>query len=253
MYIRLVRLKIDDDKLWRARVFYEERVLPELDATPGCCFAGLLQSSIHGDDILSMSVWEDPKAAAAYHTSGLYDRLLDESDEAVLAAPLDERVEPRGAQTPVVFTADEPELDAGSVVGGLDLGVLAKVVAGRGFVRLVTVRLRPDAGVDFEGRYQDEIRPVLAEIPGCLDSFLVVSDRDPSHVLSVTLWEREEDAVRYSLSGQFERLTDRLQDLFSDLYQWTPASSAEGDDGLRRLRPEPDVDGYILTVGRRLV
>jgi heme-degrading monooxygenase HmoA len=252
MYIRLVRLKVDDDKLWRARLFYEDRVMPELGTTPGCRFAGLLLSSIHGDDLLSMSIWDDPESATAYHRSGVYDRLLDESDEALLAAAPGEAAEGSEAEGPVLFTADEPDLDAGTVVGGLDEGALAEVGAGRGFVRFVTIRLRPDAGAEFERRYQEEVRPALAGTPGCLDSFLVVSDRDPGRVLSVTLWKREEDAVRYGLSGQFDRLTDRLQDLFSDLYQWRPASSRERDGGAWEHRPEPDVDGYMVMVGRSL-
>jgi heme-degrading monooxygenase HmoA len=75
---------------------------------------------------------------------------------------------------------------------------------------------------------------------------------DQSRVLSVTMWRREEDAIRYGLSGEFERLTRRLKDTFSDLYQWNvalsdspPHSAMTGSRGL-------DVEGYHLVVGKKL-
>ena len=64
------------------------------------------------------------------------------------------------------------------------------------------------------------------------------------------MWSREEDAVRYGLSGEFERLTIRLKDTFSDLYQWNVALSGEPPPA--SAGREPDVEGYQLIVGRKL-
>ena len=51
------------------------------------------------------------------------------------------------------------------------------------------------------------------------------------------MWSREEDAIRYGLSGEFERLTLRLKDTFSDLYQWNVALS--GGDPMAQFLPQP--------------
>jgi heme-degrading monooxygenase HmoA len=251
MYMRFVRLKLDEDKLWLARRFYEDRALRVLGDTPGCLFAGLLQSSIHGDEIVSMTVWDGAESAAEYERSGLFDRLLDESDESMQEAG-DGRADIPDPDGLVVFSGVEPDVESGTVAAGSDDRILSDAASGRIFVRLVAVRLRPGAEQEFEERYQREVRATLAEMPGCLDSFLVVGSGDSGRMLSVTLWEREEDAVRYGLSGEFERLTDRLEDLFSDLYQWNLGAADETAGGRGASRREPDVDGYHLVVGRRL-
>ena len=81
MYMRFVRLKIKEEKVWDARTFYTERVFPSLETVDGCRFAGLLQGNIHGGDYISMTVWTSAEAAREYERGGLFDRLLDESDE----------------------------------------------------------------------------------------------------------------------------------------------------------------------------
>ena len=252
MYVRFVRLKVDEDKLWLARRFYEDRALPVLAATPGCLFAGLLQSSIHGDEIVSMTVWDRAESAAEYERSGLFDRLLDESDESMQKAG-EGRAESPDPDGLVVFSGIDPDVESGTVAAVSGEQILSDAASGRIFVRLVAVRLRPGVEQEFERRYESEVRAALAEMPGCLDSFLVVASGDSGRVLSVTFWEREEDAVRYGLSGEFERLTDRLEDLFSDLYQWNLGAVEESVAGPSAGRPEPDVDGYHLVVGRRLL
>ncbi len=117
---------------------------------------------------------------------------------------------------------------------------------------MVAARLRLGAFDEFRAKFEEEVSPVLASTSGCLGSFLVAGADDQTRVLSVTMWAREEDAVRYSLSGEFDRLTIRLKDTFSDLYQWNVAVS--GDPGVPSAtggRPL-DVEGYHLVVGRKV-
>ena len=58
------------------------------------------------------------------------------------------------------------------------------------------------------------------------------------------MWAREEDAVRYGLSGEFERLTVRLKDTFSDLYQWNIALSGDPESTADTSNRGVDVEGY---------
>lgn len=251
MHMRFVRLKIEEEKVWDAKTFYEEIVFSRLEQTDGCLFAGLLQGTVHGNDIISMTVWTTAEAAAAYVDGGLFDRLLDESDEQL------QEVEGRemglsGAGDGVVFSAIEPDVETWDVARPPAEGVLDRIGDRRIFVRMVAVRLRKVAFDEFEQRFETEVRPALAETPGCLGAFLVAQTDDPTRVLSITMWAREEDAVRYGLSGEFERLTLRLKDTFSDLYQWNPVLS--GDPVLSSMAPGRgvDIEGYDLIVGRRM-
>jgi heme-degrading monooxygenase HmoA len=251
MYLRFVRLKSSEDKLWDAQQFYRERVLPELEQTEGCLFASLLQGTVHGDEYISMTMWTNAEAAERYESGGLFDRLLDESDEALQEA--DEwTTDLPGAGDAVVFSGVEPEVDAWDTAGAADNEVLERVGSDRMFIRMVAVRLRQGAFDEFERRFDEEVRPSLAATRGCLGAFLVSGAGDPTRVLSVSLWKREEDAVRYRLSGRFERLTARLKDTFSDLYQWKVAlsDSAESETGVNA--DALDINGYHLVVGRKL-
>jgi len=251
MHMRFVRLKIKEEKVWDAQKFYEERVFPQLEQTDGCLFASLLQGTIHGNDYISMTVWTSAEAAGAYEHGGVFDRLLDESDELMQEA--EEWVtDLPGAGDAVVFSGIEPEIEAWDVAGTADEQILEQVGQGRVFVRMVAIRLRRGAFDEFERRFEEEVRPTLAATPGCLGAYLVAGAGDKTRVLSVTMWAREEDAVRYGISGEFERLTLRLKDTFSDLYQWSVALSGDPASTPMSSSRGLEVEGYQLVVGRKL-
>jgi len=249
MHIRFVRLKGREDRAWDARKFYEDRVIPGLEQTEGCLFASLLQGTIHGDDYISMTAWTSDEAAKTYEHGGLFDRLLDESDEALQGVEeVPSGVE--GADDAVIFSGIEPEVETWDIAGSADEEILEKITEGRVFVRMAGIRLRRDGFAEFERRFEEEVRPALSETPGCLGALLVAGASDQTRILSVTFWSREEDAVRYALSGEFDRLTARLKDTFSDLYQWNVAASGEAPPPTTGGRG-PEVEGYQLVIGRK--
>ena len=251
MHMRFVRLKIKEEKIWDARKFYEERVFPQLEETDGCLFASLLQGTIHSEDYISMTVWTSAEMAAQYERGGVFDRLLDESDELLQEA--EEWVtDLPGAGDAVIFSGVEPEVETWDVAGKTDEKILDHAGDDRVFVRMVAVRLKRGAFDEFERRFELEVRPALAETPGCIGAFLVAGTGDQTRVLSVTMWAREEDAIRYGLSGVFERLSVRLKDTVSDLYQWIIALSGDPASTVATSGRGPDVEGYQLVVGRKL-
>ena len=198
-------------------------------SSPAC-----LQGTIHGDDYISMTVWTSARRQRRYEHGGVFDRLLDESDELLQEA--EEWVtDLPGAGDAVVFSGIEPEVETWDVAGAADEEVLERVGQGQVFVRMVAVRLRRGAFAEFERKVRRRSPSGAGSTPGCLGAFLVAGAGDQTRILSVTMWAREEDAVRYGLSGEFERLTLRLKDTFSDLYQWNIALS--GDPALTAIPP----------------
>lgn len=251
MHMRFVRLTIKEEKAWDARTFFEESVFPQLEKTDGCLFAGLLQGTIHGDNYISMTAWTNSELASEYVQSGLFDRLLDESDERMQeddewAADLP------GTGGEVVFSGVEPEVEDWEVARPPDEDVLDRIGNRRIFVRMVAVRLKRGAFDEFGRRFETEVRPALANTPGCIGAFLAVRSANDSRIVSVSMWKREEDAVRYGLSGEFDRLTQRLKDTFSDLYRWNVVLS--GDPVVSSMAPRRglEVEGYQLIVGSTL-
>jgi heme-degrading monooxygenase HmoA len=250
MHLRFVRLRIKEERAWDARKIYEDFVIPQLEQTDGCLFAGLLQGTIHGDESISMTVWTGAEAAESYEKSGLFDRILDETDEALQQAEGALPEQHTGGEG-VIFSAIEPDVESWNVASAPKEDILDQAIRDRVFVRFVTIRLRRGAFAEFQRRFDDEVRPALAQTPGCLGCFLVAGTSDDSRVISVTVWEREEDAVRYGLSGEFERLTIRLRDTFSDLYQWSVAWSGDSAPSSLGRGREPEIEGYHLVVGKR--
>jgi len=79
MYLRFVRLSVREGEEAKFAKFYRDRVIAELESTPGCRFAGLLRPW-RGSEHRSLTIWDSPEAAEAYEKSGLYHRLLRESE-----------------------------------------------------------------------------------------------------------------------------------------------------------------------------
>jgi hypothetical protein len=67
----------------------------------------------------------------------------------------------------------------------------------------------------------------------------------------VTIWDSEEHAIRYEMSGAFDQLTGRLSEFFSGLYQWKLSLTPSRDDGAV-VGQDLDVAGYRMVSGRRL-
>jgi heme-degrading monooxygenase HmoA len=242
MYLRFLHLDVREGQEAAFARFYEESVIPALAATEGCLYAGLLapwRSTGHQ----SLTIWSSQDKAAAYQDSGLYDRLL-----AAAAPMLANRAEwrIRLARDPLE-TADpsrrEPpaddyriELPAGTAA--LDQGDRPP------FVRIVLIRIALDRLAEFVTIYRNEVIPALEHVPGCRGAFLAEATARPMEVLSITLWEREEDSVRYEMSGEFERLTHRLAGTFAPVFGW--------ETGLAGSASKPEVTSYELVRGRQL-
>jgi heme-degrading monooxygenase HmoA len=246
MFLRFVRLEVREGSEAAFQRFYRERVMPALGGVDGCLFAGLL-APWREEAHRSVTLWRSADDARAYEESGLYHELLDES-EPFLAARTVWRVRladgPQATEGPPAgdLLADGYRLDEGAAPGALD--GLERAV----HVRMVAVAVRPERREEFLGLYRDAVLAALQEAPGCLGAFLAESAGHPGEALSITLWAREEDAVRYEASGEFDRLTRRLEGSFSPRVGW---QLTLGEGALER-RTAPRVTSYQLAFGRRL-
>ncbi len=249
MFMRFVHLKVTEDTFWDTLKFYEGKVIPTLQATEGCLFASLLQPTIEMKECVSMTIWASQEYAEAYEASGVYDRLLDESDEAMA-----ERTEWRAKLTGDRINAPppiyDPEVEGFPVEVAGDTAALEADVSRHLFLRIVAVRIDPVRFHELRQRYDQELVPALLETPGCRAAFLVEGIKARTRALSVTVWDSEEDAVRYELSGRFDELVGKISEFFSGLYQWKLSLSSSGSG--RVSGNELEVSGYNIVTGRRL-
>jgi len=250
MYMRFVRLKVKKGGLSGLRRFYDARVIPALQTTEGCLFSSLLQATGEGDECISMTLWDSAEHADDYEKSGLYDQLLDESDE-FLAEASEWRAKLTGDREPSVKPLQDPEVEAYPVELAAEPGGIDPSSSPRLFLRIVAARVEAGRFEELKQRYDEEIKPVLLSTPGCRSVFLVEGLKARSRALSVTVWNSEEDAIRYELSGKYDELVAKVSEYFSGLYQWklslAPARERDGITG-RDL----DVSGYHVVTGRSL-
>jgi quinol monooxygenase YgiN len=249
VFLRFVHLKVTEDTMGEMHRFYEKRVIPTLQATNGCLFASLLEPTVDRGECISMTLWVSQEHAEAYESSGTYDLLLDETDEAIAAAARDGIEASVNASTgpPPMY---DPDVEGYPVEGSGDDQILHGDPAQRRFLRIVAARVEPGRFEELRERYEAEVAPTLLATPGCHSAFVVQGLKARARALSVTIWESEAAAVRYELSGKYEQLVARISELFSGLYQWK--LSLYGQNEARVAGSELEVSGYNLVAGRRL-
>ena len=250
MYMRFVRFKVKEGKDWEYARFYNDRVIPAMQETEGCLFVSLLQPSGDEDESVSMTMWRSRELAEDYEKSGLYDQLLDESDE-FLAEASEWRVRLAGDPGGTVSPLQDPEVEAYPVeVAGFS--DRTDDFSSRGiYLRIVAARIEAGKFADLKERFNNEIKPELMKTRGCRAVFLVEGVSARSRALSVTVWDSEEDAIRYELSGAFDELLAKVSEFFSGLYQWKLSLASE-EKGETVSGKDLDVRGYQLVTGRRL-
>lgn len=244
MYLRFVRLHLRDGAEPAFRAFYAERVQPALAETPGCLFAGLL-APWRSEEHRSLTLWRSPEDAKAYEESGLYHQLLREA-EPFLSSRTVWRV--RLAEDAAGAAAKVREIPPeGYELGGGEARASLERKARSLFLRIVSVHVASERRAELEALYRDAVVPALSAFPGCHGAFLAAAARDPNEMLSITVWDREESATRYEMSGEFERLTERARATFSPLRQWqmTLQDGETGETG-------PEIATYHLVQGRSL-
>jgi heme-degrading monooxygenase HmoA len=248
--MRIVNLKVKEGRQPDLAQFYEDRVIPALKDTKGCLYAGLLQPSDDDQECVSMTLWRSRKAAEAYESSGLWDKLLDESDP-FLAEVSEGRVQ-SSAKAPGAFPMlQDPEVEAYPVEVAAIGEVVDAVGPHRFFVRIVSARVEAGRFDELKERYDQEIKPALMATKGCRAVFLVENVKRRSRALSVTIWDSEEDAIRHELSGAFDEHVAKVSEFFSGLYQWK--LSLDSSRGRSKVTGKDlSVRGFHVVIGKNL-
>lgn len=244
MYLRFLHLTIEDAKLRQAQEFYEQNVLPALESSGGCLFASLLQATGRAEHCVSMTLWDSHDRARAWEQSEAYGSLLRRWSE-LDVDPAEWRFAPPTAAGDA--TAGEPPAAEGFTLEAGDPSPLRQESASRLFVRIVSIRVREGGWDELVGLYEAEVAPTLLSMPGCRAAFLLEGLEDPDRGLSVSIWDREEDAIRYELSGTFDSITRRLKNILTATRQWQAALTSEGI-----AEGNPPSEGFRVILGRPL-
>ena len=276
MYLRFIRLVVREGSEVAFQKFYRERVIPTLSSVPGCLFAGLL-TPWRSEEHRSLTLWRSAEDAKGYEEGGLYQMLLRESMpflssrtvwRARLAEPETpltalETIGPENALRASDIAALEtmaPPSDGGRTaptqeippegyeVTSEDVGEKLSRNPRSMYVRVVAIHVRPERRAEFEEIYSGRILPAMQAAPGCVGIFLAESSSEKNEALSITVWEREENAVRYEMSGEYERLVQEIEPTLSPLSQWQLTLGESAPESRRGA----GVATYHLVHGRKL-
>lgn len=77
LFVRIVSANIKDGSLPELRKIYNEEIIPELKATPGCLYAYLTENMHYNQEVFSLTIWENQTFASMYEKSGHFSKLVD--------------------------------------------------------------------------------------------------------------------------------------------------------------------------------
>ena len=247
MYLRLVHLKVAPGKRRQMREFFERRVMKVL-AQAGCRHAALLEGRDRTEDWLSATFWSSYADAEAYEESQIPKLLIQESAGLLaqdrqwkIELSQDMKVDYRIAERALLAESYSIE-DTG---GHLDPRKGPQAFT---YVRIVSIKVDPSKIEEFARRWNQIIVPALQGVPGCRFTFLSKGVEDRHHLLSVSIWDSQQAALKYEVSGKFDDLTRQLQDTLAQDFQWKMAlgsSSSKSGSG-------PEVRGYEVVAGGRV-
>ncbi|HEX7574389.1 MAG TPA: antibiotic biosynthesis monooxygenase [Bacteroidota bacterium] len=247
MFMRIVHLRLDPNRLLELRRMYPAVIIAELSHTPGCLYAGLLQSVDHPDLGISLTLWNSAADAESYEKTGAYRRLLDQSRPYLAESPEWTVHMSDDMQREYAPVEQEPPVSRYESSGKTDPSIFSAPGKGRLYLRIVSLHVRRGMLEEFTSLYRQEIIPGLRRIPGYRFAFLSGGSDDSHELISVTIWNSKSDAEQYEKSGEFDALTERVSHTLEDSTRWNTE-----EQGVERAVGSDDmtVSGYALIVGQ---
>ena len=118
------------------------------------------------------------------------------------------------------------------------------------YLRLVSLKVKPDKIEEFRQIYITESVPTLRSVEGCRFAYLIESTDEKSEFISVTLWNSRKDADNYEKSGLFEKLLNKHKHTFENLFQWK--MYLDRNESKKAVTSEDmTVTGYSILTGKR--
>jgi quinol monooxygenase YgiN len=241
----MVHVKVKTGQVKQVERLYKDRIVSVLASTPGCRFAGLLQSAHHPEDLISMTLWNAEEDAKTYETSGGYKELLEEtkpflSDSSESTVRLSENLTLEYVPLP-----EEPVVRSFPVAATTDADVQSIEEKREIWVRIVQLKIRPGKRQEFKKKYVEEVIPTLRKVKGCRHVYLTEQEGGPDILASVTTWDSRADADAYEKSGLYDQLIESQREFLSSLYEW---KRHREEAGKPRVATSEDVVVELYTV-----
>ncbi|RMD95070.1 MAG: hypothetical protein D6814_13770 [Calditrichaeota bacterium] len=77
LYVRIVSVTLQKEKLVENKKVYTQQIIPALLATEGCRYACLLEKVGQNNQVISVTIWDSQKAAEDYERSGQFAEMVN--------------------------------------------------------------------------------------------------------------------------------------------------------------------------------
>jgi len=88
------------------------------------------------------------------------------------------------------------------------------------YMRLRQIMVNPDFDMQFQHFYRFTVIPELQNMEGCRLVNLIKSSDQPGEFISLTLWEKQEQAENYVKSNVYKKLSDDIKPFLSQSNEW---------------------------------
>jgi quinol monooxygenase YgiN len=252
MYVRLLSIRIKPALVEKHQDFYQREVMPALRASAGCLYASLLHAPGRLGECVSFTVWKDLAGLRAYEEDGNFDELmrksqeyLAESTEWKLELSEDLTLEPKQVPNdpvPRCYAVQAATGECATMVPGSQSACL----------RLVRGTFNHNSLEAARRVYEEEVIPLLHSVKGCRHACLLGSLDSADELVSLTMWDSEEDIANYETSALFRGILERAQPMLSAVCQWKV--TLEESHGLHAITSEDvKIQSYAAVTGTSFV
>jgi quinol monooxygenase YgiN len=220
MYERLLSLRLKPALVERYQEIYTRQVLPVLQSSSGCLYASLLNTPGRLGECVSFTIWKDLDGLRSYEQHGKFENLLQQSEQYLaestewkLELSEDLMLEPKQVPTdpvPQCYAVQAATGECTTLPSGSRSACL----------RLARVTLNHRSLEEFRRMYEGEVMPLLQSVKGCRHASLLGSLDSTDELVSLTMWDSEEDIRNYEDSATFRKLLARTQPMLSAVCQW---------------------------------
>ncbi len=250
MYMRIVEAEARHGKAPALESVYEEFVLPNLEASEGCLFGGLLQSVDQLNMYVSLTLWESEEKLRDYVEKGGYEKNLEKvksflesgSEWKIQLSKKDVLEYGPVKQTPVVKSYP--------VVSDMQL-LSDRVASNKSYLRVLSLKINPGLEKEFKKIYTEEIQPELKKTSGCRYSFLVDNTDHDNEMISITLWDDLESIKVYENQGKFSRLLGKVKKTLAEMYQWKMTLDNHPGSARSATSMDTDISKFTFVTGKK--
>ena len=248
--MRLVEAVVRDGKGPALESVYRDSVIPVLEKTGGCIFAGLLHSVTDSGQYASLTLWQSEKSIQDYNDSGSYEKnleyvrpYLEESTEWKIQLSKESAIE-------YVPVKQEPVVKSYPVETE-DENLSEKIDGERKYLRVLSLKVKTGREEEFKQIYKNDIQTELRETPGCRFSFLVDNSSGENEFLSLTIWDDLESVKLYEDEGEFSNLLKKVSHTLAELYQWKMALESKSKSKYSVTSKDLDISKFTLVTGKK--